>query len=112
MLISAKLDEWERFYIFHRPQGAHNGKTPYEAPEKSYNLQKGSLTINRTLQCWGRRPGIFGIRRMLRPSDLLAVYRIVGPAADTIALASTAVEIVALCAVPRHDEVLPHLYEG
>jgi hypothetical protein len=80
--------------------------------EKGYNLQKGSLTNNRTLQCWGRRLGIFGIRRMLRPSDLPAVYRIVGPAADTIALASTAVEIVALCAVPRHDEVLPHLYEG
>jgi transposase InsO family protein len=27
----AKLDEWERFYNFHRPHGAHNGKTSYEA---------------------------------------------------------------------------------
>ncbi len=26
----AKLDEWERFNNFHRPYGAHNGKTPYE----------------------------------------------------------------------------------
>jgi transposase InsO family protein len=29
--LEAKLDEWERFYNFHRPHGAHNGKTPYEA---------------------------------------------------------------------------------
>ena len=29
--LEAKLDEWERFYNFHRPRGAHNGKTPYEA---------------------------------------------------------------------------------
>jgi transposase InsO family protein len=28
--LEAKLDEWERFYNFHRPHGAHNGKTPYE----------------------------------------------------------------------------------
>ena len=27
----AKLDEWERFYNFHRPHGAFGGKTPYEA---------------------------------------------------------------------------------
>ncbi len=27
----AKLDEWERFYNFHRPHGAFAGKTPYEA---------------------------------------------------------------------------------
>ena len=26
-----KIGEWERFYNFHRPHGAHNGKTPYEA---------------------------------------------------------------------------------
>lgn len=26
-----KLDEWERFYNFARPHGAHNGQTPYEA---------------------------------------------------------------------------------
>ena len=26
-----KLDQWERFYNFHRPHGAFNGKTPYEA---------------------------------------------------------------------------------
>ncbi|PUB12368.1 integrase-like protein [Yoonia sediminilitoris] len=29
--LEAKLDEWERFYNFHRPPGAHKGKTPYEA---------------------------------------------------------------------------------
>ncbi|MDG1457085.1 MAG: hypothetical protein P8Q92_04115, partial [Pseudoprimorskyibacter sp.] len=29
--LEAKLDEWERFYSFYRPHGAHNGKTPYEA---------------------------------------------------------------------------------
>jgi transposase InsO family protein len=28
--LEAKLDEWERFYNFHRPHAAHNGKTPYE----------------------------------------------------------------------------------
>ena len=29
--LEAKLNEWERFYIFGRPHGAFNGKTPYEA---------------------------------------------------------------------------------
>jgi len=29
--LEAKLGEWERFYNFHRPHGAHNGKTPHEA---------------------------------------------------------------------------------
>jgi len=29
--LEAKLAEWERFYNFARPHGAHNGKTPYEA---------------------------------------------------------------------------------
>ena len=29
--LKARLGEWERFYNFHRPHGAHNGKTPYEA---------------------------------------------------------------------------------
>lgn len=29
--LEAKLDEWERFYNFARPHGAHKGKTPYEA---------------------------------------------------------------------------------
>lgn len=29
--LEAKLGEWERFYNFHRPHGAHNEKTPYEA---------------------------------------------------------------------------------
>lgn len=28
--LKAKLTEWENFYNFHRPHGAHNGKTPYE----------------------------------------------------------------------------------
>ena len=29
--LEAKLDEWERFYNFARPHGAHNGQNPYEA---------------------------------------------------------------------------------
>ena len=29
--LEAKLEEWERFHNFHRPHGAHSGKTPYEA---------------------------------------------------------------------------------
>ena len=29
--LEARLGEWERFYNFHRPHGAHKGKTPYEA---------------------------------------------------------------------------------
>ncbi len=29
--LNAKLAEWEKFYNFARPHGAHNGKTPYEA---------------------------------------------------------------------------------
>jgi hypothetical protein len=29
--LEAKLGEWESFYNFHRPQGRHNEKTPYEA---------------------------------------------------------------------------------
>ncbi len=29
--LEAKLVEWERFYNFARPHGAHDGKTPYEA---------------------------------------------------------------------------------
>ena len=29
--LETKLDEWEHFYNFHRPHGAHSGKTPYEA---------------------------------------------------------------------------------
>jgi transposase InsO family protein len=29
--LEAKLDEWERFYNFHRPHGAFSGKTPHEA---------------------------------------------------------------------------------
>ena len=29
--LNEKLSPWERFYNFHRPHGAFNGKTPYEA---------------------------------------------------------------------------------
>lgn len=29
--LEAKLDEWKRFYTFHRPHGAYSGKTPNEA---------------------------------------------------------------------------------
>ena len=29
--LEAKLAEWEAFYNFTRPHGAHGGKTPYES---------------------------------------------------------------------------------
>lgn len=29
--LAAKLNEWELFYNFARPQGAHNGQIPFEA---------------------------------------------------------------------------------
>ncbi|MDH3693958.1 MAG: integrase core domain-containing protein, partial [Gammaproteobacteria bacterium] len=29
--LNKKLDQWEHFYNFSRPHGAHAGKTPYEA---------------------------------------------------------------------------------
>ena len=29
--LEAKLAEWEAFYNFARPYGAHGGKTPYES---------------------------------------------------------------------------------
>lgn len=38
--LEAKLDEVERFYNFHRPDGAQSGKTPYEA------LREKLLTMN------------------------------------------------------------------
>ena len=28
--LNKKLDQWEHFYNFSRPHGAHAGKTPYE----------------------------------------------------------------------------------
>ena len=33
--LNKKLSEWENFYNFHRPHGAFNGKTPYEALNSS-----------------------------------------------------------------------------
>ena len=32
--LEEKLEVWERFYNLHRPHGAFNGKTPYEAPRE------------------------------------------------------------------------------
>ena len=29
--LNKKLDEWEQFYNFARPHGAHQGRTPYES---------------------------------------------------------------------------------
>jgi transposase InsO family protein len=29
--LKKKLSEWEHFYNYNRPHGAHRGKTPYEA---------------------------------------------------------------------------------
>lgn len=33
----AKLDEWERFYNYHRPHCAYNGMTHYEALREMLN---------------------------------------------------------------------------
>ena len=38
--LEAKLDEWERFYNFARPHGAHNGQTPYEALRDKLQSQR------------------------------------------------------------------------
>lgn len=41
--LEAKLDEWERFYNFHRPHSAFKGRCPMKRSEKSYNhMQKMS----------------------------------------------------------------------
>lgn len=39
--LNRKLTEWERFYNFDRPHGAHRGKTPYEAPRTMLRPKKG-----------------------------------------------------------------------
>jgi len=31
-LFNDKLREWEDYYNYHRPPGAHDGQTPYERP--------------------------------------------------------------------------------
>jgi transposase InsO family protein len=36
--LEAKLEEWERFYNYHRPHSAHYGKTPYEALREKLKL--------------------------------------------------------------------------
>ena len=40
--LEVKLAEWENFYNFARPHGAHNGQTPYEV------LRKRLSTLNST----------------------------------------------------------------
>ena len=37
--LNQKLAEWEHFYNFNRPHGAHDGKTPYEALKSILSLQ-------------------------------------------------------------------------
>ncbi|MBW2509860.1 MAG: transposase [Deltaproteobacteria bacterium] len=32
--LEKELAEWERFYNYDRPHGAHHGGTPYEAPRE------------------------------------------------------------------------------
>ncbi|PWB73047.1 IS481 family transposase [candidate division GN15 bacterium] len=39
--LNRKLAEWERFYNFDRPHGAHGGKTPYEALREMLDSKKG-----------------------------------------------------------------------
>jgi len=36
--LKEKLAHWEDFYNFHRPHGAHNGQTPYEALKARLSL--------------------------------------------------------------------------
>jgi len=36
--LEAKLEEWERFYNYHRPHSAHFGKSPYEALREKLQL--------------------------------------------------------------------------
>jgi hypothetical protein len=36
--LEAKLEEWERFYNYHRPHSAHFGKSPYEALREKLKL--------------------------------------------------------------------------
>lgn len=38
--LEEKLHEWEKFYNFHRPHGAFNGKTPYEALREKLKYTK------------------------------------------------------------------------
>ena len=45
----AKLGELECFYNFHRPHGAHNGKTPYEAPREKRKLPISAVQLE--LEC-------------------------------------------------------------
>ena len=33
--LNRKLKDWETFYNYHRPHGAHEGKTPYEKLKSS-----------------------------------------------------------------------------
>ena len=33
--LNRKLKDWENFYNYHRPHGAHEGKTPYEKLKSS-----------------------------------------------------------------------------
>ena len=39
--LNRKLAEWERFYNFDRPHGAHKGRTPYEALRTMLDSKKG-----------------------------------------------------------------------
>jgi hypothetical protein len=36
--LNEKPREWESFYNYHRPRGAHGGKTPYEALKEKVGL--------------------------------------------------------------------------
>lgn len=39
--LNEKLREWENFYNYHRPHGAHGGKTPYEVLKEKMGLAAG-----------------------------------------------------------------------
>ena len=38
--LKAKPDEWERFYNFARPHGAHNGQTPLRSAARAANMNE------------------------------------------------------------------------
>lgn len=49
--LEAKLDEWERFYNFARPHGAHKGQSPYEALRDKLQWSDKCPTAASRLHC-------------------------------------------------------------
>lgn len=43
--LNEKLREWESFYNYHRPHGAHSGKTPYEVLKEKMGVASQDSTV-------------------------------------------------------------------